>query len=144
MLILRWAIRYSLFTVYCRNKKVGYELASSGSPLKDILEERRQSLQGVAEGVYTAPAACQLARKLKVQAPLIETANGILEEKTKPRDAVERLMLKQTHPDRPVDLPKRRVNSVLSFVTGVLTGLTTFASMKLLRADGKRALEGRG
>jgi len=45
-----------------RNKKVGIELGR-GKKLTQILEERAQSLQGVAEGVATTPAAVKLATR---------------------------------------------------------------------------------
>lgn len=73
-----------------RNKKVGYDLVASGKDLEDILDERRRSLQGVAEGVATAPAAARLALRLNVRSPLIETANSILQRDISPSAAVER------------------------------------------------------
>merc|ERR1719491_1238808 len=51
-----------------RNKAVGIRIGK-GETLASILDSRKQSLAGVAEGVATTPAAARLANELGVRAP---------------------------------------------------------------------------
>jgi glycerol-3-phosphate dehydrogenase (NAD+) len=60
-----------------RNKAVGIELGK-GKNLEQLLEERAQSLQGVAEGVATTPAAVKLASKFRIPTPIMQMANQLL------------------------------------------------------------------
>ena len=73
-----------------RNRTVGVELGH-GRKLPDILE----SLGGkVAEGVLTTRAALGLARKHKVEMPITEQMELILDEGKDPREAIRDLMLR--------------------------------------------------
>ena len=53
-----------------RNKAVGVAFGK-GQKIQDILNTRTRTLEGVAEGVATAPAAERLAKKHRVSAPMI-------------------------------------------------------------------------
>ena len=60
-----------------RNKRVGMELGK-GKPLDQILRERAESLQGVAEGVATTPAAVKLATRYRIPTPIMFRADRLL------------------------------------------------------------------
>jgi glycerol-3-phosphate dehydrogenase (NAD(P)+) len=70
-----------------RNRRVGLELAS-GRALADILS----SLGHVAEGVRSAKEVARLARSRKVEMPVTEAVNAVLEGRLSPAAAVERLL----------------------------------------------------
>ena len=73
-----------------RNRTVGMELGQ-GRKLKEILE----SLGGkVAEGVLTTNAALGLARQHRVEMPIAEQMELILEKGKDPREAIRDLMLR--------------------------------------------------
>ena len=73
-----------------RNRTVGMELGH-GRHLPEILE----SLGGkVAEGVRTTHAALELARKHRVEMPIAEQMELILEKGKDPREAIRDLMLR--------------------------------------------------
>ena len=70
-----------------RNRKVGVELAR-GKSLDAILKD----LGHVAEGVRSAREVATLAGKKKVEMPVTEAVNAVLEGKLKPAAAVEQLL----------------------------------------------------
>jgi glycerol-3-phosphate dehydrogenase (NAD(P)+) len=70
-----------------RNRSVGLELGR-GRKLQDILS----GMKMVAEGVKTTLSAYQLAKRLKVETPIIEQMYQILFENKEPRQAVTDLM----------------------------------------------------
>jgi glycerol-3-phosphate dehydrogenase (NAD(P)+) len=73
-----------------RNRTVGVELGK-GKKLPDILA----SLGGkVAEGVHTTRAALGLARQHKIEMPIAEQMELILERGKDPREAIKDLMLR--------------------------------------------------
>lgn len=72
-----------------RNRAVGERLGR-GEPLAQVLQGRE-----VAEGVATAPAAAELARRHGVDMPITFAVEAILEEKLSPREAVTALMTRQ-------------------------------------------------
>ncbi len=73
-----------------RNRTVGYELGQ-GRKLPDILA----SLGGkVAEGVHTTRAALGLARQHRIEMPIAEQMELILEKGKDPREAIKDLMLR--------------------------------------------------
>jgi glycerol-3-phosphate dehydrogenase (NAD(P)+) len=74
-----------------RNRHVGVELGR-GRRLPEILAGMRE----VAEGVGTADAACQLARRHGVEMPITAAVQRLLSEEVSPRQLVEDLM------DRPL------------------------------------------
>ena len=81
-----------------RNKAVGLELGK-GKTLEDILRERASTLQGVAEGVATTPAAVRLAAKHNIEVPLIQAAAEILCGGRKAIDVLENLMTRPVEVD---------------------------------------------
>jgi glycerol-3-phosphate dehydrogenase (NAD(P)+) len=70
-----------------RNHTVGVRLGR-GETLPDILKET----QGVAEGVRTSSAAAGLARRHKVDMPIVQAVCSVLFEGKSPREAVSELM----------------------------------------------------
>lgn len=76
-----------------RNHYVGLELAKGRS-----LQEIRASMREVAEGVPTARAARELARRLEVEAPITEHIYRVLYEGLEPRRAVEALLWDRAGP----------------------------------------------
>ena len=70
-----------------RNRRVGVELAR-GRSLPDILA----NLGHVAEGVRSAKEVSALAKKKKVDMPVSDTVNAVLDGSLKPAQAVERLL----------------------------------------------------
>ena len=73
-----------------RNRTVGVELGQ-GRKLPEILA----SLGGkVAEGVHTTRAALGLARQRRIEMPIAEQMELILEESKDPREAIKDLMLR--------------------------------------------------
>ncbi len=72
---------------YSRNRFVGEQVAA-GRKLEEVLGE----IKMVAEGVPTARAAHQLARKHKVEMPIMEQVNKVLYEGKDPQKAVDDLM----------------------------------------------------
>ena len=75
------------FSRLSRNRHVGEELAK-GRTLNQILN----SMENVAEGVQTTPAALKLAQTLNVEMPIVETTHQILFQRLNPNEAVSRLM----------------------------------------------------
>jgi len=73
-----------------RNRSVGIELGK-GRKLEEILGEMKM----VAEGVKTTLSAYQLARKLKVETPIIDQTYRLLYEGIEARAAVSELMLRE-------------------------------------------------
>ena len=70
-----------------RNRRVGLELAR-GKSLRDILA----ALGHVAEGARSAKEVFALSKKRKVDMPVTEAVNAVLEGQLKPAAAVERLL----------------------------------------------------
>jgi glycerol-3-phosphate dehydrogenase (NAD(P)+) len=70
-----------------RNRKVGVELAR-GKSLQDILKD----LGHVAEGVRSAKEVAALAKKQKVDMPVTDAVNAVLEGKLAPAAAVSSLL----------------------------------------------------
>jgi glycerol-3-phosphate dehydrogenase (NAD(P)+) len=77
-----------------RNRSVGIELGQ-GKKLNEIMAGR----QTVAEGVKTTLSAYQLARRLKIETPIIEQMYLILYEDKDPRQAVIDLMMRDLRPE---------------------------------------------
>ena len=70
-----------------RNYRLGLALGRG-----DTLEHARESLHQVAEGVPTADAACRLADRLGVDAPILRELRRVLFEGAPIQDAVESLL----------------------------------------------------
>lgn len=74
-------------SVLSRNHHVGVEIAK-GKHLKDI----RENMYDVAEGVPTAKAAKELAKKLNIEMPITEEVYAVLYENKDPYKAMSSLM----------------------------------------------------
>lgn len=72
---------------YSRNRRVGEEIGK-GKSLKEIQE----GMQMVAEGIYTTQSAYALAKKYKVNMPIVTEIYRTLFEEKSPRQAVLDLM----------------------------------------------------
>lgn len=70
-----------------RNRRVGIALGQ-GKPLDEVLSNMRM----VAEGVKTAKSSVALARKHKVEMPIVEKMHAVLHQGLKPHDAINDLM----------------------------------------------------
>ena len=71
-----------------RNRSVGVELGK-GRKLPEIIRDMHGM---VAEGIFTAHAAIELARTRKVEMPITEQMDAILHKGKSPRDAIQELM----------------------------------------------------
>ena len=78
-----------------RNRQVG-RLLAQGRPLARILAE----LGHVAEGVASAPMVVQRAAALGVDMPIAEAVVAVLEGRTTPATALERLMGREARPEK--------------------------------------------
>ena len=74
-------------SMHSRNRRAGI-LIGQGKSLNEALDEVKM----VVEGVYSAKAALGLAKKYKVDMPIIEKVNEVLFYKMDPRQAVAELM----------------------------------------------------
>jgi len=77
-----------------RNRTVGRRLAE-GLPLARVLAE----LGHVAEGVSTAPMVLQRAAALGVEMPIVEAVTAVLQGRTTPVQALEKLMGRDARPE---------------------------------------------
>ena len=83
-------------SVHSRNRKAGYLMGKGYT-----MQEARDEVKMVVEGVYSARAAKSLAEKYQVEMPIIEEVNKVLFEDKPAADAVRDLMLR----DKKVETP---------------------------------------
>lgn len=76
-------------SMHSRNRRAGI-LIGQGYTMEQAMEEVKM----VVEGVYSARAALQLARKHKVEIPIIEQVNAVLFDGKRADEAVKDLMLR--------------------------------------------------
>lgn len=76
-------------SMHSRNRRAGI-LIGQGKTYEEAMNE----VQMVVEGVYSAKAAMELAKKYDVQLPIIEQVNQILFERKSAEQAVKELMLR--------------------------------------------------
>jgi glycerol-3-phosphate dehydrogenase (NAD(P)+) len=81
-----------------RNRTVGFQIGQ-GKPLNEILA----GMQMVAEGVSTTRAAYALARRQRVEMPIVNEIHAVLFERKSPRQAVEDLMTPSAGPEAPAE-----------------------------------------
>ena len=74
-------------SVHSRNRKAGF-LIGQGKTYREAMDEVKM----IVEGVYSAKAALQLARKYNVEMPIVEYVNKILFEDYPAKDALKDLM----------------------------------------------------
>lgn len=77
-----------------RNRTVGYRLGQ-GESLEEILTD----MKAVAEGVKTASAVRELARRHGVEMPIAEQVCAIVEEGRSPAEALQALMMRDPKPE---------------------------------------------
>lgn len=75
--------------MHSRNRRAGI-LIGQGMTMDEAMAEVKM----VVEGVYSAKAAMQLAKKYNVQLPIIEQVNKVLFEGKAAEEAVKDLMLR--------------------------------------------------
>jgi len=73
-----------------RNRRMGLALASGKS-----VDEAKEEIQQVVEGVMAAEAVNEVAEKLKIEMPICHQIYRILYEDAEPREAVGALMNRQ-------------------------------------------------
>ena len=78
-------------SVHSRNRKAGY-LIGQGMSMQEAMDEVKM----VVEGVYSAKAAAQLAKKYEVSMPIVDEVNAVLFEGKSPAEAVDDLMLRES------------------------------------------------
>jgi glycerol-3-phosphate dehydrogenase (NAD(P)+) len=78
-----------------RNRRVGVELAR-GKPLAAIVKD----LGHIAEGVRSAKEVMRLAAERRVDMPVSEAVNSVLDGKLSPAEAVERLLAREPKMER--------------------------------------------
>lgn len=83
-------------SMHSRNRRAGI-LIGQGKTCQEAMEE----VQMVVEGVYSAKAAMELAKKYQVQIPIIEQVNKVLFEGMSAAQAVNELMLR----DKKIEVP---------------------------------------
>ena len=76
-------------SMHSRNRRAGM-LIGQGKSMQEAMDEVKM----VVEGVYSAKAAMQLAKKYNVQLPIIEQVNMVLFEGKSADEAVKDLMLR--------------------------------------------------
>ena len=77
-----------------RNRTVGLRIGGG-----ETLEQIAASMTAVAEGVLTARSAAALARKLNVDAPIIDGIDRVLHEGADARDVVTEVMTRELKPE---------------------------------------------
>ena len=87
-----------------RNRRVGLGLGA-GRPLDEILKE----LGEVVEGIQTTRAACRLAARLGVDAPIAQQVCAVLDGEKTPREAGHWLMSRRLKSERDRPLKRERV-----------------------------------
>jgi len=70
-----------------RNYRLGKQIVE-GASIADVIN----NLGGVAEGVWTAEAVCEMAKKYSIDLPIVEQINATLKGKTTPEHAIMTLM----------------------------------------------------
>ena len=76
-------------SVHSRNRKAGYLMGQGKSA-----DEAMAEVKMVVEGVYSAKAALQLAKKYNVEMPIVEQVNDILFNGKTPKEALPELMMR--------------------------------------------------
>ncbi|NLJ90772.1 MAG: NAD(P)H-dependent glycerol-3-phosphate dehydrogenase [Clostridiales bacterium] len=74
---------------HSRNRMAGYYIGQGSSP-----SQAMDKVKQVVEGVYSAKAALALAKKYKVEMPIVEQINKVLFENKDPKEAVADLLLR--------------------------------------------------
>ena len=81
-----------------RNRRMGLALATGMT-----VEEAKEEIQQVVEGVMAAAAVREVAQQLDIEMPICEQVYRILYEGASPREAVENLMGRKLKPEKEHD-----------------------------------------
>jgi len=81
-----------------RNRRMGLALATGRT-----VEEAKEEIQQVVEGVMAAAAVREVAQQLDIEMPICEQVYRILYEGASPREAVENLMGRKLKPEKEHD-----------------------------------------
>lgn len=84
-------------SMHSRNRRAGILIGKGYS-----MEEAMAEVKMVVEGVYSAKAAMELAKKYQVQIPIIEQVNAVLFEGKPADEAVRNLMLRDKKIENPL------------------------------------------
>ena len=84
-------------SMHSRNRRAGFLFGKGYS-----MEEAMAEVKMVVEGVYSAKAAMELAKKYQVQIPIIEQVNAVLFEGKPADEAVRNLMLRDKKIENPL------------------------------------------
>jgi len=122
-----------------RNKAVGVAFGK-GQKIQDILNTRTRTLEGVAEGVATAPAAERLAKKHRVSAPMIATCAACLCGELDAESALWRCMELPIKPDKPILEHKFAFNTLTRVITSHL--VVAFGAALLYHTSRKHSNSG--
>ena len=76
-------------SMHSRNRRAGILIGQGKS-----MEEAMSEVKMVVEGVYSAKAALELAKKYEVEMPLVEAVNDILFNGRTPGDVIQELMIR--------------------------------------------------
>ena len=76
-------------SMHSRNRRAGI-LIGQGKSMQEAMDEVKM----VVEGVYSAKAALELARKYEIEMPIVNAVNDILFEGKAPGDAINDLMIR--------------------------------------------------
>jgi glycerol-3-phosphate dehydrogenase (NAD(P)+) len=76
-------------SMHSRNRRAGI-LIGQGKSMQEAMDEVKM----VVEGVYSAKAALELAKKYEVEMPIVKAVNEILFENKAPGDAINDLMIR--------------------------------------------------
>lgn len=77
-------------SMHSRNNRCGYRIGQ-GIPVKQAVHE----VGMVVEGIHAIPAAMRLAKQYKVEMPIVEMADAVINEKVTPKEAVHALMTRK-------------------------------------------------
>ena len=81
-------------SMHSRNNRCGYRIGQ-GIPVEQAVHE----VGMVVEGIHAIPAAMKLAEQYKVEMPIVEMANAVVNGNTMPKDAVHQLMTRRKKPE---------------------------------------------
>ncbi len=84
-------------SMHSRNRRCGILIGQGKS-----LEEAQAEVKMVVEGVYSAKAAMELAKKYNVEMPIITEVNRVLFEGKNPSEAVKDLMMRDKKIENPL------------------------------------------
>ena len=89
-------------SVHSRNRKAGYLIGQGRT-----MQQARDEVQMIVEGVYSAKAGLTLSEKFGIETPIIQAVNQVLFENKNPKQAVDELMQRMKKDELAPDLWER-------------------------------------